>query len=166
MPTLPVAQVWASLTKQQIGKYAEYFVKMRFTLHGWNVYTPDIDDRSIDFVSSPPNSNEFYAVQVKSIRGSGYAFMKKRLFSLAPSRLVVLAIFGEIEVPDLYLIPSTTWRSPDKCFVSRDFGPGRKSEPEWGVEATPKHIGSRLTEFSFQSQLDRLLAALEENGAQ
>jgi hypothetical protein len=153
---VPVADDWKALTKQQLGKYAEYFVKMRFTLHGWSVYSPEIDDRSVDFVTVPPRSERFFIVQVKSIRGAGYAFVRKRLFTLGETRLMALAVFRVREVPDLFLIPSTVWLTPDKCFVSRDFGPGRKSEPEWGVEATPKHIGSRLVEFVFDKQVQTL----------
>jgi hypothetical protein len=154
----PVADIWKALTKQQLGRYAEYFVKMRFTLRGWSVYSPEIDDRSVDFVAVRPKSEKFFVVQVKSIRGAGYAFVRKRLSPLSDTRLLALAIFGAPAVPDLYLIPSTVWRIPDRCFVSRDFGPGRKSEPEWGVEATARHIQSRLQEFAFDEQI-RLFAA-------
>jgi hypothetical protein len=160
MPVLPVADVWKALTKQQLGKYAEYFVKRSFTLQGWSVYSPEVDDRSVDFVAVPPKSERFFLIQVKSIRGCGYAYMRKRLFSLSETRLLALAIFGTLGTPSPYLIPSTVWHAPDRwCFVSRNFGPGRKSEPEWGVEATPRHIQARLGEFSFEKQVRRLTAA-------
>lgn len=159
MAVSSLADVWKALTKQQLGKYAEYFVKMSFTLHGWSVNSPEVDDRSVDFVAVPPKSERFFIIQVKSIRGTGYAYVRKRLFPLSETRLLALAVFGTMATPDLYLIPSMVWHTSDRCFVSRDFGPGRKSEPEWGIEATPRHIQSRLAEFAFDEQVRRLAAA-------
>jgi len=129
---------------------------MRFTLHGFSVYAPEIDDRSVDFVVTAPNAERFYQVQVKSMRGPGYACVKKRLFALSELRLVALAVFHGAEIPDLYLIPSTVWNTPDKCFVSRDFGPGRKSEPEWGIEATKRHLAQALESYRFDLQVKKL----------
>ncbi len=53
--------------------------------------------------------------------------------TLSETCLIALAIFGNREVPTLFLIPSTVWRTPDKCFANRDF-PGRKTPPEWGID--------------------------------
>jgi hypothetical protein len=41
---------WGSLTTLQLGKYAEYFVKMEFVQHGFDVYSVEVDERGIDFV--------------------------------------------------------------------------------------------------------------------
>jgi hypothetical protein len=41
---------WSTLNKQQVGAYCEYFVKMEMTMHGFQVYTTEVDDRGIDFV--------------------------------------------------------------------------------------------------------------------
>lgn len=86
--------------------------------------------------------------------------MRRGLFPLSETDLLALAIFRTRAAPDLFLIPSMVWRTPDECFVSRDFRSGRKSEPEWGVEARPKHIESRLVEFAFDEQVRRLTAAV------
>jgi hypothetical protein len=45
---------WARLNKLQVGKYAEYFVKMEFTMIGFEVYTTEVDYRCIDFVARWP----------------------------------------------------------------------------------------------------------------
>jgi hypothetical protein len=156
MTARSINELWKNLSKQQLGKYAEYFVKMSFLRHRWSVYSPEIDDQSVDFVTTSPGDGTFYRVQVKSLRGPGYAFMKKRLFTPHETSLVVLAIFGTEPVPDLYLIPSTVWLKPDKCFVSRDYGADRKSEPEWGIQVTTKHLASRLVEFTFNEAIDAL----------
>jgi hypothetical protein len=41
---------WSRLTRLQIGRYAEYFVKTEFTLHGFEMYTSEVDTHGIDFV--------------------------------------------------------------------------------------------------------------------
>jgi hypothetical protein len=41
---------WNALNRQQIGAFAEYFVKMELTMLGFQVYSTEVDDRGIDFV--------------------------------------------------------------------------------------------------------------------
>lgn len=74
-----VSEAWRKLSEQQLGAYAEYFVKMQFTRHGFSVYSPEIDDRSVDFVVTTPSAERFYRVQVKSMRGPGYDLQLKNL---------------------------------------------------------------------------------------
>jgi len=61
---------WARLNQLQVGRYAEYFTKMEFTLYGYEVYTSEVDDRCVDFVVRR-DGGQFYDVQVKSFRGYG-----------------------------------------------------------------------------------------------
>ena len=42
-PTMP-RYCWNQLNSQQVGAYAEYFVKMEFTRHGFQVFKPEVDD--------------------------------------------------------------------------------------------------------------------------
>ncbi len=39
---------WSRLSPLQVGRYAEYLVKMEFTLYGFDVYTAQVDDDSND----------------------------------------------------------------------------------------------------------------------
>ncbi len=73
--------VWSKLNTQQIGAYCEYFVKMELTMHGYEVYTTEVDDRGVDFVARRGQS-AFIEVQVKS-RTPGKA---GGLILLAPQR--------------------------------------------------------------------------------
>ena len=41
---------WSILNNQQVEAYTEYFVKMELTMHGFQVYSTEVDDRGIDFV--------------------------------------------------------------------------------------------------------------------
>ncbi len=45
--------IWSSLNALQIGKYAEYYAKMEFTLYGFDVFTSEVDDKGIDFFLNP-----------------------------------------------------------------------------------------------------------------
>src|SRR5438132_13979639 len=103
---------WSRLNKLQVGRFAEYFVKMEFALYGFEVYTAEVDDRGIDFVARY-GSGGFYEVQVKSVRGGGYVFMQKSKFPLKPDRLLALVLLEEDQPPDLYLIPATSWQTPN-----------------------------------------------------
>lgn len=140
---------WGKLSRQQVGAYAEYFVKMEFTMLGFQVYTSEVDDRGIDFVARWGN-DPFLEVQVKALRGPGYVFMRKAHFTLSNTLHLALALFSEGAEPDLFLIPSRRWEAPDGLFVSRDYGGELKSAPEWGVNLSRKNL-PLLEEFRFWS---------------
>ena len=62
---------WSRLNHLQVGRFAEYFVKMEFALYGFQVYSAEVDDRGIDFIVRH-DSGGFFEIQVKSIRGLNY----------------------------------------------------------------------------------------------
>lgn len=74
-------------------------------------------------------------VFVSTQREGGYAFWTKRRFQPADDRLAAVALLGEGDSPDLYLVPSTEWRSASPPLVDRD-NVGKKSEPEYGISLT------------------------------
>ena len=131
---------WSRLNHLQVGRYAEYFVKMELTLYGFEVYTAEVDDRAIDFVARR-GAGSFYEVQVKSVRGFNYIFVPKEHFSIAAHRLVAAVILHPGQEPELYLIPMSAWATPNKLFSSRDYE-GKKSKPEWGLNlsAANQHL--------------------------
>ena len=148
--------LWSSLNRQQVGAYAEYFVKMQFTMFGFQVYETEVDDRGIDFVVRHEQGS-FAEIQVKSLRGSGYVFMRKAHFELRDELWLALALFADGNYPALYLIPSTRWRFPDCVFVSRDYQePGQTSAKEWGLNVSEKNL-PRLEDFRFDSRVDDLM---------
>jgi hypothetical protein len=127
---------WSRLNSHQVGRFAEYFVKMEFAMYGFEVYTAEVDDRGIDFVARH-GAGGFYEVQVKSVRDSSYVFMQKTKFPIRPDRLLALVLLEEDHPPDLYLIPATAWQSPNGLLVGRDYE-GLKSKPEWGVQLSSR----------------------------
>lgn len=144
---------WGHLNNQQVGTYTEYFVKMELTMHGFQVYSTEVDDRGIDFVTKL-GDGPFIEVQVKSLRSMGYVFMPKSKFKPSEHLYLALGLLFEGQSPHLYLIPSTTWRSPDAIFVERNYE-GLKSKPEWGLNISHKNMHA-LEAFRFESSVERL----------
>src|SRR5271168_724885 len=109
---------WSALNKQQVGAYAEYFVKMELTMYGFQVYATEVDDRGIDFVARHERG-PFLQIQVKSVRfksqnPSGYVFLAKDKFArdrseLTESLYVALGLLRDDLPPELFLIPASAW---------------------------------------------------------
>ena len=146
---------WDQLNRQQVGAYAEYFVKMELTMLGFQVYSTEVDDRGIDFVARH-GSGPFIEVQVKALRGPGYVFMKKSNFTPSETLHLALAMLKTGEAPELYLIPSLRWRDADNVFVSRDYGEGLKSPPEWGLNLSQRNMPF-LQDHRFERSASRLI---------
>jgi len=148
---------WSELNGLQIGKYAEYFVKMEFTQYGFDVYSSEVDDRGIDFVvrkEQPNNMANYFDVQVKSVRESGYIFFPKDKFNLRKNLIAAIVVFPEGEAPKLYLIPSLAWQKPNALLVGHDYI-GKKSDPEWGVNISKKNL-PLLDNFAFPNIMEKL----------
>ena len=145
---------WAKLNNQQIGRYAEYFVKMEFTMHGFQVYTAEVDDRGVDFVARH-GRGPFFEVQVKSLRDKGYIFIQKEKARLSDDRLVAVVLFAEGKASDLFLIPMTTWKTPNALLVDRDYGVGKKSKPEFGINLSTKNR-QLLEPYRFHTMIGQL----------
>jgi len=137
---------WGKLNPLQLGRYAEYFAKMEFTLLGFDVYEPEVDDKGIDFIIRKGEDN-FYEIQVKSNFKGNYIFMQKDKFALRKNLYLVLVLFKQASSPELYLIPSTAWLKPNELLVSHDYL-GKKSKPEWGINLSKKN-SPILSEYEF-----------------
>ena len=129
---------WTRLNHLQIGKYAEYFVKMEFTLYGFDVYSSEVDDRGIDFVIRRA-AERYYDVQVKSVRDLNYIFFPKAKFLLRDNLLAAIVIFMPEREPALYLVPARVWEHSNPLFVNREYE-GKLSKPEWGLNLSHKNL--------------------------
>jgi hypothetical protein len=138
---------WSRLNSLQAGKYAEYFVKMEFTLFGFDVYTTEVDDQGIDFVVRK-DETRYYDIQVKSSRNANYIFIQKSKFDLRPGMLAAVVLYYDGHPPQLYLIPSTAWLQPNALLVSRDYT-GKRSKPEWGIQLSRRNL-PLLEQYSFE----------------
>ena len=147
---------WSKLNKQQVGSYCEYFVKMELTMYGFQVYSTEVDDRGIDFVTRYENE-PFITIQVKGIREKGYVFLQKDKFKICEYSYLALAVLNEKCEPSLYLIPSRVWEEPNGVFVSRDYE-NKKSKPEWGINLSSKNMHS-LKPYLFSESIKKLIKA-------
>ncbi len=146
---------WAKLNKLQVGAYAEYFVKMEFTMYGFEVYSSDVDDHGIDLIARI-GDNPFIEVQVKSTRKqTGYVFMRKTKFEIKENIYLAFVHFIEGQPPKLFLIPSIRWQTPDKIFSDRNYE-GKKSKPEWGLSISPKNL-PELQKFDFGKTILKII---------
>lgn len=144
---------WSRLGSLQLGRYAEYYAKMEFALHGFDVYTAEVDTKGIDVVIRK-DANRYYDVQVKSARNFNYIFLPKDKFVLRPNLLAVVALFVEGELPSLYLFPSMAWLTPSALLVSYE-SKDEKSKPEWGLNFA-KRNRELLATFAFENKVSEL----------
>jgi len=152
---------WSRLNRLQLGKYAEYLVKMEFVLCGCDVFTAEVDDHGIDLVLRTQQGRHF-DVQVKSFRldtkrGTPYVFLPKRKLVICPSFLLALVEFVDGQPATLFLMPSgLDSGDPNPIFESRDYGNGKKSEPEWGLTLSKRKLASLVAECSFRGVVQAL----------
>lgn len=130
---------WSELTTQQLGQIGEYHAKMEFISYGYEIYTPDIDDHGVDFIAKD-KAGVFYEVQVKSICRAKYVYIPKDKMSLKEHHLLYFLHFIDGELPSTYIIPSTAWRTPSALLVDKEYGLGKKSKPEWGINYSKKNL--------------------------
>ena len=144
---------WSRLNSLQIGRYAEYFVKMEFTLYGFDVYTSEVDDRGIDFVIRKGH-DRYYDIQVKSVYKAKYIFFPKHKFELRANLFAAVVIFIDREFPRLFLIQATAWEQVNALIVSRDYEM-KKSKPEWGLNLSRRNY-DLLEAYSFEKVVGKL----------
>jgi hypothetical protein len=125
----------AGLTTGQLGRYGEDLACLLLGRMGYDVYRAAVDDKGIDLVIRYPDGHHA-DVQVKAIRPRGKSynmFLEKEKFAPGPNLHLVFVVCEEAH-DTVYFIPSEVWLNPDRDrFVSRDYGEGRKSKPEWGL---------------------------------
>lgn len=144
---------WSKLSRQQIGRYAEYLAKMELTLHGVDVYSAEIDDKGIDFVVRIDRSH-YYDIQVKASRNLAYIFFQKEKFSPWENLLAAIVLFMDDAPLELFLIPSTVWLKPNALFVDRAYD-GLKSKPEFGLNLSQRNM-DLLRPYAFEKTIELL----------
>lgn len=85
-------------------------------MYGFEVFSPEVDDHGVDFIARYQRGR-WIEVQSKSKRESGYVFMRKAKFLPSPTLYASVAVFTDGRLPNLYLIPSTAWKTPSSLLV-------------------------------------------------
>lgn len=132
---------WERLRPLQLGRYGEYYAKMEFASYGYDIYTSEVDDHGVDFIAKDMKSEIFYEVQVKSQCKGTYIFIKKDKLPMDDKHLVCVLHFIQGQLPKVYIIPATAWKSPNSALVDHPYGKnGQKSKPEWGISLAKKNL--------------------------
>lgn len=153
---------WSHLDgPQRVGEFGELLVSLELTRQGFEIFKSAVDDRGIDLLVrlGPGCCSE---VQVKTIRGMNYVFVRKQHFALNESRSIALVVLLEGQEPLMYLIPSLVWQEPVSPFVDRDYE-GLKSQPEYGINISRSAL-AKLAEFSM-SNMDHVRRILPRQSA-
>lgn len=148
---------WSKLNSLQLGRYAEYYAMMEFSSYGLDVYTSEVDDHGVDFIVKDKRGR-FCEIQVKSKTKKGYIFVQKNKFNIDDKNLyLILLVFESGKLPDIFLIPSETWKEPNEVFVDRKYDkPEQKSVPEYGVNISKKNYGI-LEKFKIEERIKEFI---------
>jgi len=146
---------WSILNSLQLGRYGEYYAKMEFASYGFEVYTAEVDDHGIDFIVKSKDGS-FFEIQVKSVRQTGYVFMQKEKWNIDNSNTyLVLLLFKDGFLPEIYLIPATAWKTRNALLSDKDYE-GLKSKPEYGINLSKKNM-QILHLYKFEDVLPQLM---------
>jgi hypothetical protein len=148
---------WKHLSKLQLGKYAEYLVKMEFTSYGFEVFSPEVDEHGIDFIVKGKRY-PFIEIQVKSTRKSANILAEKKKFDINNKNLfMAVVIFKDGAIPHIYLIPADAWKKGNALLVERNYGKqGQTSKPEYGLNISNKNF-EMLKQYEFEKIIQRIL---------
>lgn len=132
---------------------------MEFVLLACDVFSSEVDRHGIDLVVRS-RTRQHFDVQVKSFRlkkgQTPYVFMQKAKFRIHETMLLALVKFVDGEPPTLFLVQSGMKGRPHDILESRDYGEGKKSDPEWGVTVSRKKLARLTEECAFHSIVTRL----------
>ena len=142
----------------QVGRIGEYWAKIWLTLARFDIYTTDVDDKGIDFIIRTDNDKHI-DVQVKTItEKSGYVFITKKGTwekELIDNLYLILVLLKNNEMPSVYYIPSTVWKTPTALFTDKKYDKeGQKSLPEWGINVSKKNM-DELSKYEISEYIKR-----------
>ena len=121
---------WSELTRGDLIALGRATVTDRLEKLGCKVKAPSGRTTSKLEVETP--SGRSLEVFVSTQRLGGYVFWTKRRFQPASNRFAAIVLLAEAEHPDVFLVPSTEWRSASPPLTDRP-NVGKKSDPEYGI---------------------------------
>jgi hypothetical protein len=124
------ADRWSELSRQELIALGRSIVTDRLESLGCTV-TPR-SSRIGGKLDVETPSGRSLEVFVSTQRLGGYVFWVKRRFTPASNRFAAIVLLGEAEEPNVYLVPSTEWRSASPPLTDRP-NVGKRSEPEYGI---------------------------------
>jgi hypothetical protein len=150
---------WSNLNHLQLNREGRKFAENAFTKAGFDVYISNKKLVAIDLIARK-NKDTYYEVQVSSIRENkykqNYVFYRKKDFKPRKNLLVILLIFGDKELPDIFLIPSLSWIKSTSSLLMQGGSETGKSKPEWAISINRSTIGFLKEKFAFNKQVKKI----------
>ena len=129
---------WDPLTRLELHQCAKDYVKSLFVKYGFEVSLADGNYR-YSLLMVRTDGNSLYTVKVRAVRNRNYIFERKDKFQLRDDLYIAAAYFHNGEAPEIYLVPSTVWQTPNALFVGPDYI-GKASSPEWGIRRSERTL--------------------------
>ena len=151
--------IWSreGLNNQKLGTFCEYYAKMALTSYGMSVYSSEVDDHGIDFVTE--SKRGFLKFQVKSIRleSTRYVFVHEKDFDITDENMYMfLIILADGEHPDCYIIPATAWVDKENEGNSLFVHHPNYKEPEYGLNISDKNL-AKLQKYRMSLMINSLI---------
>ena len=121
---------WSKLNRQELIALGRNVVTERLERLGCTVRSPS--SRSGGKLDLETPSGRSVEVFVSTQRLGGYVFWTKRRFTPPADRFAAIVLLTDAETPDVYLVPSTEWRSASPPLTDRP-NVAKRSEPEYGL---------------------------------
>jgi hypothetical protein len=121
---------WSQLSRGELIALGRTIVTERLEDLGCTVSTPS--KRAAGQLEVETPSGRLLEVFVSTQRLGGYVFWTKRRFEPASNRFAAIVLLADDEQPNVYLVPSTEWRSASPPLTDRP-NVGKKSDPEYGI---------------------------------
>jgi hypothetical protein len=128
-------------------------VKSLFVKHGFEVSLADVSYRYTPLIVCT-DENRSYTMKVRAVRNRNYIFERKDKFQLRDDLYIAAAYFHNGEAPEIYLVPSMVWQTPNALFVGPDYI-GKASSPEWGIRLSERTL-SLLQPYRFETMVRTL----------
>lgn len=130
---------WSQLSRNELVALGKTLVTERLESLGCTVTPPSrLLDGKLDVRTPSERSAEVF---VSTQRVGGYVFWTKQRLQPASNRFAAIVLLADGEDPELYLVPSTAWRSASPPLKDRDYV-GKKSEPEYRISLARSSLPS------------------------
>mgnify|MGYP001582516893 CR=1 FL=1 len=130
-------------------------MQAEFIKNGFDVFSTEVDDKGIDLVVKNEHG-EYFDIQVKTSNQT-YMFMRKEVFKPRPNLYVALLILDKKETQFFILIPSLDFKNkPLPTFLKDKDYEGKKSQPEYGISTSDKHLSEIIERYLFSKIIDNL----------
>jgi len=130
-------------------------MQAEFIKNGFDVFSTEVDDKGIDLVVKNEHG-EYFDIQVKTSNQT-YVFMRKEVFKPRTNLYVALLILDKKDNQFFILIPSLDFENePPPTFLKDKDYEGKKSEPEYGISTSDKHLSEIIERYLFSKIINNL----------